>query len=634
MKTWIESLETSDGYLRSAKIELAEGLTCIIGARGTCKSTIVETLRFVHDHDPKRTSSMARSEADPAPTTGASSLLHATLGSGTATCTVRTTDPYGRASELRLERSIGADRSRIHRDGVLDTSLTTLETPIEIYSQGELVKIAENPHHRLRLIDRPHTQEIERIKQHIRAAQDEIARLGDEILSLRASMREDGRGLAQQPELEAQLEVVQRQRPMLDARLERERAALDAREHLLASAHSSLGAFSELFARGRSEVPREPVALELVAALELTDVEEAKRVAEHLRGLLDAAAQLEQQLTSARLRITHATRDLQALDTVFEALNERYRELRRNQEAHAASLEQEDRIRAQLRRMTQLRESLAQRQAKLDDRLALRAELRRAVDSHLDEIFQLRVGEIEKITADLRGDISLAIVQGAQTGAYVKAIAELLQGTRLKRQNEIAARIAELLTPAELVDIVEQEQAAKLASLASLDDSQASRITNHFLDNMQSVLHLETIELDDQLEVKMNVGDGVLRPVEELSRGQMATALLPLILRHADFPLVFDQPEDDLDNRYIFDELVKKVRELKKTRQLIFVTHNANIPVLGDADRVVAMSMATARSAAPPVTGTVDEMRRPIHDVLEGGATAFRERRKRYADVL
>ncbi len=194
-------------------------------------------------------------------------------------------------------------------------------------------------------------------------------------------------------------------------------------------------------------------------------------------------------------------------------------------------------------------------------------------------------------------------------------------------------RIAELLTPSELVDLVEQEQASKLAKIASLDDSQASRITNHFLDNMPRVLSLETIVFDDQLEIKMNVG-GEVRPIEQLSRGQMATALLPLILRHADFPLVFDQPEDDLDNRFIFDELVARIRAIKQSRQLIFVTHNANIPVLGDADRVIAMSMATARLAAPPAAGTIDEMRKPILDILEGGAAAFRERRKRYKDML
>lgn len=633
MKTWIKSLETSDGYLRSAKVELAEGLTCIIGARGTCKSTVVETIRFVHDLDPGRIEALVHTDAEAALAFGATGLLQATLGGGTAACTIAAVDEHGRASELRLERSIGPGRPRIQRDGVLDTNLTPLEVPIEIYSQGDLVKIAESPQHRLRLVDRPHSRELAQIKLRLRAAQSEIAGLGAEILARRASLREDGRGLAQLPALEAQLEAVQRERPTLDARLEKERAAHEAREQLLAAARDTWSAFSDSLVRTHPEGPPELQVQELAAELVLTGIDEARQVAQALRRLSSNASLLEQQLAEARAHVAHTKTALYALDAAFETHNQRYRELRRDQEALSASLEQEDRIRAQLRRMVQLRESLAQRQAQLDGLIARRQELRHVVEGCLDEIFRLRLGEIEKITADLGNDISLAIVQGAQSSTYVEALAELLQGTRLKRQREIAARIAELLTPAELVDIIEQEQAPRLAEVASLDDSQASRIANHFLDNVTRILALETLIFDDELRITMTVS-GEVRPIEQLSRGQMATALLPLILRHAEFPLVFDQPEDDLDNRFIFDELVTRIRELKRTRQIVFVTHNANIPVLGDADRVIAMSMVTARAAAPPVFGTVEEMRRPILDILEGGAVAFRERRKRYKDLL
>jgi hypothetical protein len=632
MKMWIKSLEVSDGYLRNAGIALTEGLTCIIGARGTCKSTIVETIRFVHDLDPERIQALVHPDPKSAPIQSAGGLLQATLATGTAVCTIQTIDEHGRSSELRLERSIDMSRPRIHRDGVLD-ALPSLELPIEIYSQGDLVKMAENPQRRLQLVDRPHAREIAQIKARLRSAQEKIAQLGGEILALRASLREDQRNLTQLPELEAQLEAVQRERPKLDARLEKERAAYEGREQLLASARTMWNAFSELCSRAYPEAPRAQAVAELGSALDGTRLKQAKQLAEELRGLSDAAAGLERQLADARAQVARTRETLQAVEGAFEQRNEQYLALRQDQDALSASLAQEDRIRAQLRQMAQLREVRDQRQAQLDAQLARREELRREVDGCLEEIFQLRLGEIAKITADLGGDISLALVHGAQSSAYADALFDLLQGTRLRGQRDIATRIAELLTPAELVDLVEQEQASQLAQIASLEESQASRITNHFLDNMERVLALETLVFDDQLEIKMNVG-GEVRAIEQLSRGQMATALLPLILRHAEFPLVFDQPEDDLDNRFIFDELVKRINKLKQTRQLVFVTHNANIPVLGDADRVIAMSMSTARQAAPPDVGTIEQMRRPILDILEGGAAAFRERRKRYKDIL
>jgi hypothetical protein len=73
---------------------------------------------------------------------------------------------------------------------------------------------------------------------------------------------------------------------------------------------------------------------------------------------------------------------------------------------------------------------------------------------------------------------------------------------------------------------------------------------------------------------------------------------------------------------------------LKTKRQLVFVTHNANIPVLGDADRVIVMSMENPTKAAKPHTGTVDEMKDAILALLEGGAEAFRQRQRRYGPLV
>ena len=80
-----------------------------------------------------------------------------------------------------------------------------------------------------------------------------------------------------------------------------------------------------------------------------------------------------------------------------------------------------------------------------------------------------------------------------------------------------------------------------------------------------------------------------LRRLEDLSKGQRATALLLLLLGAASSPLVIDQPEDDLDNRFIYDGIVKRLRDLKGVRQIIVCTHNANVPVLGDAELVVTL---------------------------------------------
>ena len=80
-----------------------------------------------------------------------------------------------------------------------------------------------------------------------------------------------------------------------------------------------------------------------------------------------------------------------------------------------------------------------------------------------------------------------------------------------------------------------------------------------------------------------------------------------MILREGTCPLIIDQPEDDLDNSFIFQVLVKNIARIKPLRQLVFVTHNANIPVLGDAEQIVVMHMERPDKASTPRLGNLDE---------------------------
>jgi len=154
-----------------------------------------------------------------------------------------------------------------------------------------------------------------------------------------------------------------------------------------------------------------------------------------------------------------------------------------------------------------------------------------------------------------------------------------------------------------------------------------------YLGDSPDLYQLETQIFEDELDITL-FDEGIPKRVDQLSKGQKATAILPLILRAADYPLIFDQPEDDLDNRFIYATLVEIIRELKVERQLIFVTHNANIPVLGEAERVVVMKMENPKKAAPPNVGDVDEVKEEILSLLEGGAEAFKRRQTRYGSLL
>jgi AAA domain, putative AbiEii toxin, Type IV TA system len=126
--------------------------------------------------------------------------------------------------------------------------------------------------------------------------------------------------------------------------------------------------------------------------------------------------------------------------------------------------------------------------------------------------------------------------------------------------------------------------------------------------------------------------------IEQLSPGTRGIVLLLLYLaidRDDDRPLIIDQPEENLDPKSIFDELVGRFRRAKQRRQIIIVTHNANLVVNTDADQVIVATCGPHRPGQlPEITyqsGGLEnpDIRRLVCEILEGGETAFRERARR-----
>ncbi len=145
---------------------------------------------------------------------------------------------------------------------------------------------------------------------------------------------------------------------------------------------------------------------------------------------------------------------------------------------------------------------------------------------------------------------------------------------------------------------------------------------------------LEEVASPDVIRIEVNLAEkGTARwtDVEDASPGQAATAMLELALIASDEPLLIDQPEDDLDNRFIYDEVVTKIAEVASGRQVIVATHNANIPVLGDAELILALDASTDHGKVLECGG-LDELKvaDTARKILEGGAEAFQERARRY----
>lgn len=139
---------------------------------------------------------------------------------------------------------------------------------------------------------------------------------------------------------------------------------------------------------------------------------------------------------------------------------------------------------------------------------------------------------------------------------------------------------------------------------------------------------------EDKIEIKIIQDNGEI-DINAGSPGQKCAALLTLILNIGDNPLIIDQPEDDLDNSLIYNLVVKSIREMKNRRQIIIVTHNPNIPVLGDAEGIIILERnknGKVDFRGRKKAGCIEEkmIRKGICEIMEGGAAAFKKREEKY----
>ena len=168
--------------------------------------------------------------------------------------------------------------------------------------------------------------------------------------------------------------------------------------------------------------------------------------------------------------------------------------------------------------------------------------------------------------------------------------------------------------------------------------SQADRLAKS---DPEALLRIEELELPSTTAIRLNTAASGEPPtwktLNELSAGQKATAVLLLLLLESDAPLIVDQPEDDLDNRFITEGVVPRMREEKQRRQFVFSTHNANVPVLGDAELIIGLTASGDAGGGharikPEHVGSIDShtVRELVEEILEGGKEAFERRRRKY----
>ncbi len=252
-------------------------------------------------------------------------------------------------------------------------------------------------------------------------------------------------------------------------------------------------------------------------------------------------------------------------------------------------------------------------EASLKDRKVLVDEQRNAYD---------RV--VEKVSAEHAERISARRLDNGERGPLERFLKELKQKGVTRWWNESPE--ARRPSPAKLLVATEAD------ALAEVGMSDAVQATFRECLSRSKRRELAATRCPDRYLIELRIDDRDYRPLDDLSGGRRVSVLLSLLLKTNDCrPLVIDQPEDELDNRFLFDTVLPVLKGLKGQRQIIVATHNANIVVNGDADIVIQLE-ATASRGRIAIAGAIEEpaVRDAIVRTVDGGDKAFRLRRLKY----
>jgi hypothetical protein len=250
------------------------------------------------------------------------------------------------------------------------------------------------------------------------------------------------------------------------------------------------------------------------------------------------------------------------------------------------------------------------------------------LDALRDSRVNLREEAAVLLNSKVGPKVRITVNRFGSVARYAEALAEALRGSGVQ-YNVLAPELARSVSPRELGLAVETNNAGAIARVAGISADRAQRIINHLVDvGIESIL---TAPLDDTVQLSLLDG-GTYKSAEDLSVGQRCTAVLPIVLSHTERVLIVDQPEDNLDNSFVAFTLVQVIRNRPATSQLLFATHNPNIPVLGEADRVVHM-ISDGRHGEVSHSADLDDPQSvsAITDIMEGGVEAFEARAAFYS---
>ncbi|TWA90218.1 hypothetical protein FBZ96_11624 [Bradyrhizobium stylosanthis] len=619
--TELIALFWAGGLLDGQSLRFNESLNALIGGRGAGKSTLIESLRYAFELAPKGDEAKRLHD----------SIIKSALGQGT-TISVLLRSPRPSPQYYLVERIYGSKARVRDQSGELlqNVKPQSVLGNLEVYGQHEISELTRFPEKLAQLLRRftePSTdksgakaglrEELERSRAAITTEETEVGRI-EEALAALPTLKEHLKRFAA-----AGLDEKLKDKTQID----KEGRLFETALEMVADA-GNLAA--DVLADGTADGP-------IVGedAKELPNGAIVAKLDKVQKELLQKIAAAGKTIEAA---VKDATKAVEAIKTEWTpkqtVANELYQKTLKQLKAEGHDADKFVQYKNQVERLKPKEVELKARKKALTGLQKVRRELLAKWDAAKAEDYRELQKAARKVSKHLKDRVRVSVRPSATLDQVETVIRKHCSGNFTQPLERLRANSDLSLT--DLGSAVAEGPAA-LVSKYGFSQNAAERMAQG---GSSLALEIEECEVPAEAALELNVGNEKVQTWKELaqlSTGQKATAVLLLLLLESDAPLIVDQPEDDLDNRFIADCIVLTMRDEKKKRQFIFSTHNANIPVLGDAEQIAGLTPVVEggiEHATIPdhLCGSIDTpaIKEMIKDLLEGGQEAFEFRKRKY----
>lgn len=600
--SYIKSVAFHGARLDNTSIHLSPELNTLIGIRGSGKSSIIESIRYLLGIDLPFKTDRDYKEG---------SVKHA-LGSG-GKITLTAVDRHGQEYEVR--RILG-EQPDVYVDGSVQPGINIRETVLHkpiYFGQKDLSSSGQGFEHELveKLVGDTLAdvrREIEGRKQAVKETVRRLQKLSDvadkqkECNDRRADAEHRLKVYRQhgvEEKLQKQVDFEQDSRTM--------RTLMEFVQRYIGSLDELISAYEDEFESHAKHVSKR-------------NAEFLKEVLAILARVSEGFAQIVKVSADAKTAVGELRGKIEEFDSKKSALKEEFAEIARKlsdelKSSGVTAIEPNEFL-----KLREVIDNASQQLLALGKETDQQSALKNQLASELSELNEAWHEEFRIIKKQLgvinEQETALAIdieYKGDKT-AFLTYLKDTFRGSKLRE----ATFQALAMQFADGAAIYREFDKAKATV------GKSAEVFQRYFD--EQLADLLTWQVPNEFTIKFHG-----KQLKHHSLGQRASALILFVLSQRDNDVVIiDQPEDDLDNQTIYEDVIKLVRKLKPETQFIFATHNPNIPVLGDAEQIIACTYS--EDAICTQVGSIDypAQQDAVVRIMEGGEEAFRERKRIY----